>query len=58
MFEYPLFRISSLCEFYISVDEIFVKITMYPNFVILENKSNTDNKMKHGRLRILLVLFA
>ncbi|MDQ5968684.1 MAG: hypothetical protein QG561_606 [Patescibacteria group bacterium] len=58
MFEYPLFRISSLCEFYISVDEIFVKITMYPNFVILENKSNTDNKMKHGRLRMLLVLFA
>jgi hypothetical protein len=48
---------SSLCEFWLSVDEIFVKIATYLNFAILENESNTDNKMKHGRLGRIFVTF-
>ncbi len=48
---------SSLCEFYLSVDEIFVKIATYLNFAILENESNTDNKMKHGRSGRIFVTF-
>ena len=48
---------SSLWEFYISVDEIFIKITMYPNFVILENETSTDNKMNMEDLERFLLLF-
>ena len=39
-----------------SIDAVFVKIARYLNFAILENESGTDNKMKHGRLKKLLVL--
>ena len=38
-------------------DEIFVKIATCLNFAILENKSNTDNKMKHGRFGRIFVTF-
>ena len=38
-------------------DEIFVKIATYLNFAILENESNTDNKMKHGRFGRIFVTF-
>jgi len=51
------FLFSSLCEFWLSVDEIFVKIAMYLNFAILENESNTDNKIKHGRFGRIFVTF-
>ena len=30
---------------------------MFLNFAILENESNTDNKMKHGRLGRIFVTF-
>ena len=48
---------SSLCEFWLSVDEIFEKIATYLNFAILENESKTDNKMKHRRFGRLFVTF-
>ena len=59
-----LFPASSSCKFFVSVDEIFVKIASVLNFAILENGSDTDNKIiytpwgwKHGRLwRLLLLL--
>ena len=33
------------CEFYFSVDEVFVKIVMFMYFTIFENKSETELKM-------------
>ncbi|NRH20541.1 hypothetical protein HOO68_00645 [Candidatus Gracilibacteria bacterium] len=48
---------SSLYEFGLSVDLIFEKIAMFLNFAILENESNTDNKMKHGRFGRIFVTF-
>ena len=47
----------SLVNFVNSVDEIFVKIATFLNFAILENESNTDNKMKHGRFGKIFVTF-
>ena len=55
------FLFSSLCEFYISVDDIFERIwncLSTASFSNSKNKSNTDNKMKHGRFRKLLLLLA
>jgi dipeptide/tripeptide permease len=39
------------CEFFDSVDAVFVKITMYLNFVILENKSKTESKTSKQKRR-------
>ena len=39
------------CEFFDSVDAVFVKITMYLNFVILENKSQTESKTSKQKRR-------
>ena len=52
-------RFSSVCEFFLSVDAIFERIwncLSVASFSNSKNKSNTDNKMKHGRVRELLLL--